>query len=196
MKDDEEFFQAARPLNAPTSRMSHSVSISFWITLFAAASLYAFVALSPRLARWTKLRNDFYGNQVRLVSLETRVRALDRIIDELESDPQFAAQVARMDFGAMRDGDEIIPVGSRLSLQWSATTPADPLPRMPARWYQPLVDRIARPGTVRSASLVVSALLVIFAFAGLHDANGRRLSVCVHAVRRVFLRFVRRYVNR
>ena len=178
---------------AAEPRLSCLVSISFWLTLLFSATLYASAALSPRLVTWQGLRSDFYANQVRLVQLESQVRELDRIADELESDPRFAAELARVDFRARRSGEVVIPVEDRLSLR--SLVPATPVGRPPveSRWYRAPAHRLAGSGGLRNAVLLTSALLLIAAFAILHDSHRFRLAVVAKAARDLLFRGIARY---
>jgi hypothetical protein len=145
------------------------VSLLFWLCLFLAGAMYAAVALSPKLLAWASLRDEHYGNQVRLVELEKQVKYLGRVVDALEDDPEFAAQLARVDFDASRPGDERITVDPSLSLDArDESRPRATVDR--TAWYLPLLRQFADRPEFRRALLTIAAALSIFSFAFLQEA--------------------------
>jgi hypothetical protein len=92
------------------------LSLAFWLCLLLAGGLYAAVALSPKILAHLHLKQKFYENQIRLVTLERQVQYLGKVVVALENEPDFAAELLRVDFDASRPGDERIAVDRSLSL--------------------------------------------------------------------------------
>jgi len=136
----------------------------FWLCLLFAAGLYAVVALTPGWSASLKLRDEYDRNQRQLVSLEQRTGYLRQVIEALETEPDFAAELARVDFDAARPGDERIPVGPDLVLHASPPKPTTTIPIDSHSWLWRFLEMGAHNRTARSAILSFSALLVLFAF--------------------------------
>lgn len=144
-------------------------SLLFWLCLVLAASMYGGVALAPKLLSWLTLKQEHYTHQVRLVELERKVKYLGRVVDAMENDAEFAAQLARVDFDAARPGDERIAVDPMLSLdarERPAATPA--LPRT-ASLLAPLLRQVTDRPELRRALLTIAAALILFAFTFLQE---------------------------
>ena len=150
------------------------VSLLFWLALLTAAVLYAAVALAPKYLAHLESRRAFRANQTRLVALQQNERYLQRTVAALESDPQFAAELARVDFNALRPGEEKIPVDSHLSLDARAEPELRVTnPRLP--WYAPLVTVAAENERLRRNLLIAAALVVLLAFTFLHESEAPRI---------------------
>lgn len=140
------------------------ISLLFWVCLLVAAGLFAAVALAPRLLTYLELRAEYESNQQQLVSLEQQVDSLRRVVAAFENEPEFTAELARIDFDASRPGDERIAVDRRLSLD------AGPRPARPVKssasfdWPRRPLSVIAHETIVRRTALVFAALLTIVAF--------------------------------
>jgi cell division protein FtsB len=102
------------------SSIEFGVSLSFWLALLTAAGLFAAVSLAPKLAAYLDVRDEHRAGQLRLLALERQQAELERVIDALKHDPQFAAELARLQFDAVRPGEEILPVDPSLSLNPNA----------------------------------------------------------------------------
>ena len=146
------------------------VSLAFWLVLFAAAGVYAAVALAPKFLAHAELEQHYVENQIRLVELERRNDHLARVADALAEDPDFATQLLRVDFDAVRPGEERIPVDPRFHLAVQGEAAPVVAPTLP--WYTPLVEILARDAGLRRRLLIGVAIAVVLAFAVLHDANG------------------------
>jgi cell division protein FtsB len=153
------------------------VSVAFWLCLFAAGSAYAGVALAPKLVAYLELRHQYVAGQTALVELERRNLHLERVTAALESDPQFAAELSRVNLDAARPGEERIAVDPSFHLE---ARPTDaPAESVEPAWYLPHVRRLAGDAKLRQRALIAAGVVVVLAFALLHDANGplaRRLS--------------------
>ncbi|MGE3313798.1 MAG: hypothetical protein AB7O26_01695 [Planctomycetaceae bacterium] len=165
--------RGANPLHAAAgaeTRYDWIASLAFWLCLVAAAGLFASVTLAPRLAAHLELKEEYQANQIELVGMESRMQYLEKVAEALKNDPQFAAEVARIDFDAARPGDERIAVDKTLSLSAPKYDP----PALPeaevAPWYAPIAETLARSAALRPLTLLVAAALVVVAFTFLHDA--------------------------
>ncbi len=143
------------------------VALAFWASLFAAAGLFALLALAPKLRTYRELSRDYDRLEHQLVSTERRTESLAKVADALEHDPQFAAELARVDFDSPSK-EERIAVGPQLSLSaWDsepATTPIDARPSPAAMLDGPLLSALADDRTVRLPLMAASSLLVLTAF--------------------------------
>jgi cell division protein FtsB len=172
--------------NAPTLR-AWLTSLLFWFAVLAAAGMYALVALSPKVLAWQEERARWRENQERLVWLERKVDYLKQVAQALESDPEFAAELARIELNASRPGDERLPVEGPLTLaadndrrsevggRRSALPSSDlrPLPsaiRLPPSTLREFAEDAER----RRWTLVAAAVLVVIAFTFLQDSPARR----------------------
>src|SRR5579872_2877833 len=84
-------------------------SLTFWASLGLAAVLFAALALAPKLRTYRDLRLEYEERQRALVSQEQRHDYLARVAEALINDADFAAEMARIDFG-VADSEEHIPV--------------------------------------------------------------------------------------
>lgn len=169
------------------------VSLSFWLTLLCAAVLYAGVALSPRLLAHIELQRRFYESQVRLVQLERQAEQLARVVQALHTEPDFAAELARVDFDAVRPGEEHIPVEPELALDTRTSAAPSPLPAATLPWYAPLVKQPAENHQLRNALLVAAAVLVLFGFTCLHESHADQLRLGAGLIRSGAVAVIRRY---
>ena len=144
-------------------------SLLFWLCLVLAATMYGVVALAPKLLSWLTLKQEHYTHQVRLVELERKVKYLGRVVDAMENDADFAAQLARVNFDAARPGDERIAVDPMLSLDArDRPTAAPALPRT-ASLLVPLLRQVTDRPDLRRALLTIAAALILFAFTFLQE---------------------------
>lgn len=146
------------------------VSLLFWLVLLTAGGCYAAVALAPKLVVWRDWDRRHRENQLELVALESRCTQLEQVIAALKHDPQFAAEMVRLEFDALAPGEEVIPVGRALALQPPAQ---EPVPRSHVAWEvgDPWLSALASEPTLRRVLLVSAAILVLAAFTFLQDGN-------------------------
>ena len=168
------------------------VSLSFWLCLLTAAGMYASVSLAPKFLTYLTLRHQHATNRVELVRLQRQVHYLSKVGEALENEPDFAAELARIDFDAARPGDERIPVDRTLSLDARAE-PDQELPAVTLPWYTPLVELLAGHRRLRTVTLVAAALLTLFAFTFLHDSQARQIHTTTETLRSSLRCFARRY---
>jgi cell division protein FtsB len=104
------------------------VSLLFWMLLLTAAMLFAAVSLAPKLVTVRSLSLQHHHQQLRLLHLEQQTEQLERVVLALEQDPQFSAEIARLEFDAQRPGEELLPVDDRLQLSPVGQTVWKPVP--------------------------------------------------------------------
>lgn len=169
------------------------VSLLFWLCLFCAVLLYGSVALAPKFLTYLELHNVYYNTQVRLVGLERQVEYLGKVAAALEAEPEFAAELARIDFDATKPGDRRILVQAGLCLD--AREPGDLATPPPAAlpWYTPLVRRLAEDQQLRRSALLVAAIITIASFTFLQDVQRRETSEGRGPVRQAARRLLARY---
>jgi hypothetical protein len=95
-----ELIETSEPTTAEPAQVSQSVgsffmSVSFWLTLTVAGIMYAAVSLSPKLAAWINVRQQYVTNATRLSQLEDEVDYLERVAEALKTDPEFAKRLIR-----------------------------------------------------------------------------------------------------
>ena len=145
------------------------MSLAFWLTLLVAAGLFGAVSLSPKLAAYLSLQDRYYAQQLELVQLEQQQRELERVITSMKEDPQFAAELARLEFDAVRPGEEILSVDSALTLDPKTPTAKPVIARAPEAAIKPWVTLLAERQPLRIGLLGCAALLVLLAFGWLQD---------------------------
>ena len=139
-------------------------NLAFWFCLIAAAGIYAVVALSPKVLAYVRLQNECYANQVRLVSLERQVQYLGSVAAALKSEPEFAAELARVEFDAVRPGDERIPVDRHLSIDAPVRKPVPNALSAQTSWTEMLLEPFAHHRTIRLTLLAIAGAIVLTAF--------------------------------
>lgn len=162
-------------------RFGWILSVLFWLALLFAAALYGVVALSPKLLTWLEYRQRWQKKQEQLVAMERKVHYLKRVAKALETDPEFQAEVARIELDASQPGDERIPVDRELALQ--AVTPEPTFrPDPPDVWYAFPLRLFAENEPLRRILLGGAVLTVLFAFAYLHESQIGRIRRTAGAV--------------
>jgi len=175
------------------SRFGWIISLTFWIFLFIAASLFAAVVLAPRYLSYLNLRNEFLTTQVQLVSLENQVEYLRQIAHSLEHDPEFRSEVARVDFDAVRPGEERIAIAPELALDVPQWNPNQKIPIASHFWYEPMLRVLSENQKVRSSILLSAAAIVILSFTFLHESQSQQLETVTKSTRNMMGSFLSRY---
>jgi hypothetical protein len=169
------FEESVEMIHKPTGDNSDSAeagfrpfaALAFWCCLLLAAGLFAVLSLAPKLRSYRDLAQEYDTLERRLVSTERRTESLSQVADALEHDPQFAAELARINFDA-RDADERILVGPQLSLAaWDSPAPLDDVHNRPATgalWDGPLLETLSNDRTVRRPLMAASSILLLCAF--------------------------------
>lgn len=151
-----------------------AISLTFWLMLLAAAALFALVSLAPKLATFLALRDQSLAQQHELVQLEREQAELERVIAALEHDPLFAAEMARMEFDAVRPGEEILAVDSDLILTPNKSSPSVQ-PMIATSPWRPWVGILAEFQPLRWLLLAAAAVLVLIAFGWMQEKSEQRI---------------------
>lgn len=148
---------------------SVGVSLAFWMCLLASGGCFAVVALAPKYIQWQRLNEQFAVNQHHLVAVEQRTLQLRQVVAALEEDPAFVEELARVEFDAIRPGEEVIPVEPALQLDARMTANrVAPMHGILPGW-QTWLAQLAAHQELQSVLLLTSAVLVIAAFTWLHE---------------------------
>jgi len=145
------------------------ISLAFWLSLLLSASCFAAVALAPKLLDAVTTDAEYQQNQTLLVALEQQVSYLERVRDALENDREFAAELARVDFDVARAGDERIAVDPAMSLDAAPSVSSSVNAGRQLYAYVPLLELLARDQAVRTALLILAAIVTLAAFTFLHE---------------------------
>lgn len=150
------------------------VSLLFWLSLVVATLMFAAVGLSPKVLERLRLTEQYQANQLRLVQTELQNDQLERVLDAIKRDKEFAAEMTRIEFDAMRQDEEIIPVDPALRLSpRDLTTPHSPAV-IPAAWYRPLLVPFAENDLLRRNLLIAAAITVVVSFTWLQPTRSRQ----------------------
>jgi hypothetical protein len=148
-------------------------SLAFWFCLAFSAAILATVFLSPRLRTYRDLKRQYDGFERELIASEGDVDYLHRVVDALQHDPDFAAELARADF-SVSGSEERIAVAPALRLggirkpaESVALDTSRPIPRNVLD--TPLLDSLSDNRSVRTSLLGAASLLVLVAFTLLCD---------------------------
>jgi hypothetical protein len=141
-------------------------SLAFWVSLFAAAGLFAAATLSGQFLEAGRREDSLDAETHRVEELALEIHRLELEIRALETDSDYIAAVARRTLS--RDD-----AGTSSQAATPASAPASPA-MFPATdrsivgiWMQ----RIAGDGLLRSRLLMGAAALVLFGFTFLHERS-------------------------
>lgn len=168
----------------------------FWACLAIAAVLYAPCVLAGRIVAWSDLQQKYLRNQADLVASQQHVQHLQRVASALETDPEFAAQVARTEFGAAPAGTQVIPLPAELNNDPRIPPPPTPAEPPDEPWYVPTLRLIAADPPLRRNLLIAAAAVFLFGFLVFRDrppvsAGGGGPSPPHGIVRTLFGRYLR-----
>ena len=147
-----------RPLPPSALPLPTFLDLAFWPALVLAGGLFALAALSPGAAEWRDVRQRLAVADARAAALRAEVDGLSRVSAALRTDPAFAAEVARLDLGLLREGADRLAVPAAPPPVALAPPPAAPA----ARW--PLIDAVAEDRRLRTGLAVAAAVLASLAF--------------------------------
>ena len=181
---------------AVSSPRSWGVSILFWLSIVLAMTLYGAVALSPKLLQWRRLKVEKYNNQVKLVTLEWQVKYLKRVVRAFAHDPDFAAEQARVDFGASRPGEERIAVDPSLTLDSRTSQPVFPKANAKLPWYADTLEMLSTHDGLRHACLLSAAIVTVVSFTFLQESSVEGFKKFVQDVCHIADRATARYRTR
>ena len=158
------------PAQVPQSVGSFFMSVSFWFALTVAGSMYAAVALSPKLAAWINVRQQYVTNATRLIQLEDEVDYLERVAEALKTDPEFAKRLIRANQNPGSQETQFIPVSKGLLFGGSETKEYT-VPEVVRPAFAKIVFHLASHEQHRTWLLAGSAGLTLLAFTLLNDAG-------------------------
>ena len=170
------------------------VSLLFWLSLLVAVALFGAVSLSPRILQQSRLSHEFETNQVQLIQIEQQNEQLQKVLQAIKQDKEFAAEMTRIEFDAVRKDEEVISVDSRLRLSPAAMV-APPTPIHPRVWYEPFLIPLSEDDEIRRNLLLTSATLIIVSFTWLQPGSARRLARPVGACHSVWSAIRSRYIQ-
>jgi hypothetical protein len=172
------------------------VSLLTWGGLVLAGALFASATLAPRWQALQELRSRYAENQHRLVRLDRQAEELERVIEALESDPQFATELVKLEFSASRRGDESIPVRPELQLGVDPM-PVSPPPDTRSSTVVHLATFasgwLATHKVMRATMLVFAAVVGLVSLLGLTNEQAAAVRRTVAALRTAAGRFRDRY---
>lgn len=143
---------------------SWTISVLFWLALLAAVSVYALVALSPKLLTYLELRQEHQAHQVQLVRVEHQIDDLREIAVSLKQDPDFVRKLANVEFGAARPDEEHIPVDEPLQISIRDNDPVFEPSAESQTWLRSAIRPFATHRQLRGTTLLFAAGMLIFAF--------------------------------
>lgn len=161
---------AAEPVQVSQSVGSFFMSVSFWLTLTVAGTMYAAVALSPKFAAWINVRQQYVTNATKLAQLEDEVDYLERVAEALKTDPEFAKRLIRANQNPGSHETEFIPVSKGL-LFGGAEAKEYTVPEVVRPAFAKVVFHLASHEQHRTWLLAGSAGLTLLAFTLLNDAG-------------------------
>ncbi|MEI7699808.1 MAG: hypothetical protein WCK86_08440 [Planctomycetia bacterium] len=173
------------------------ISLAFWCSLAAAASVYAAVALSPKFVVWIDVRQQHRDNALRLHELEQQVDYLERVVQTLKTDPEFARRVAESGNTAPTVAAEAnVPTPRDGSTEFESVLDSS---AAKTQLLSPdslvVIRRIASEHKLRSALLTGSAAVTLFAFTLLNEAGGSLVISAFSAIIGTLKSLFRRYVR-
>ena len=185
--------RTASPRSAPETISGLIVSLLFWVSLLSAAFLFAAVSLSPKMLETMRLQDDYDATQFRLVQVEQQNEQLQRVVDAIRQDPDFATEMTRIEFDAVRKGEEIIPVDPELRLSPRDLTQMRTPALIPRAWYRPFLVPFAENDSFRLSLLGTAAVLVIVSFTWMQPSTARQIARPVGACQSFFQAVRARY---
>ena len=171
------------------------VSLLFWFSLLLAAGLFTGVALAPKLAETLRLQDLYSVNQRKLVSVERQNEQLQWVVEAIQTDKEFAAEMTRIEFDAVRSDEEIIPVATDLKLEPRGIETPRAQPVMPRAWSRPWLTLLTEHDSLRSGLLGAAAVLVIVSFTWFQPASADRIAKQVRFGRTAWQSLRNRYVQ-
>ncbi len=171
------------------------VSALFWPCLATGIALGTAAALAPRVVVWSKLHQQYLDGQAELVVRQQQVQQLERVVHALERDPQFAAELARVELGAWAAGSERIALPAALGFdpRVSHSEPTVAVVRTP--WYVPWAELVATNATLRVRLLVAAGALVVAAFVLLQGGVVDAVTESARSGRGIVRVLLRRYLR-
>jgi len=156
-------------------------SLAFWCCLGLSIAILATVFLAPRFRTYRDLKRQYDGLERELIAAEGRVDYLQKVVDALQHDSQFAAELARSDFGP---SGPVVGKEERIAVPPALNLKSEPMsavamsaeadrPFSQSVLDTPLLDTFADDRAVRSSLLGAASFLVLVAFTLLCDKRPR-----------------------
>ncbi len=190
---------------AESSTGSLIVSLSFWCSLMAASLMYAAVSLSPRLEEWLTARDQYASNAQRLHVLENEVDYLERVVDAMKKDPEFARRMSEQiqlspspvsesgfEPTTVAAPDGTLPASVVSQTIEQPRLPSAALPKELRKW---ILDLATKP-ELRTWLLSVAAGLTLLAFTLLNESGKAIVLAVFGTIGSVFRGVTSRYFRR
>jgi len=178
------------PVRVSASAGSFLVSVAFWLSLAAAIVIYASVALSPKLANWITVRQQYFTNAARLKELEDEADYMESVVAALKADPDFAMRLARQNAGSA--GFRIDASSARPEATTQIQQAATPVPLRHPRVVQ-AIFHLATHQQHRRWLSITSAMLVLIGFTFLNESGAGMVRAMVDSGIRGVTFVIRRY---
>ncbi len=169
-----------KPEMASQTAGSLLMSTVFWLTLMIAAGMYATVSLSPKLAEWILVKQQYSQNATRLQQLEDDADYLERVAAALTSDPEFARRLVRAAQNPA-ENSEFVPVSQDLMFGGSAKEAKVPSPVVRPE-VAALIFHFAADQQHRQWLLISATGLTLLAFTLMNDAGAGMLMAVIRSV--------------
>jgi hypothetical protein len=160
---------ADEPTKATQTVGSALMSVAFWLVLLVSAMMYAAVSLSPKLADWICVRQQYASNAFRLKQLEDEADYLERVAAALRSDPEFARRLVRAS-QMPPENSKFVPVSQDLIFGGIPVPDQEP-PQVIRPAIASLVFHLAGHQQHRTWLIICAAALTLLAFTLLNDAG-------------------------
>ena len=192
-----ELIETSEPASEESAMISQTagsllISLAFWMSLLIAATMYAAVALSPKLADWINVRQQYLSNAMRLQELEDEADYLERVAAALKSDPDFAGHLVRANQNSGEHDSEFVPVSHDLLFGGSVRKSyEEPVVVQPA--VASLVYHLASHEKHRHWLLAAAAGLTLTAFTLMNEAGAGILTTSLSTTLKIFTALTQRY---
>ncbi|MEZ6045352.1 MAG: hypothetical protein R3C11_07160 [Planctomycetaceae bacterium] len=152
------------------------VSLLFWVSLLAAAMIFAALVLSPKLEVYWSLQAEEQQNKERLIALQDEVGYLQNVVQALQHDPEFQAELARIELQAAAPAQETEVLDLHLSIAAAPTMEASPQEQLEEQegWVVNQNRSLVADQQLRNKLYLILAGLVLFSFVFLQDNSGTK----------------------
>jgi hypothetical protein len=180
----------AHPTRVSASAGSFLVSVAFWLSLATAVVIYASVALSPKLANWITVRQQYFTNAARLKELEDEADYMESVVAALKADPDFAMRLARQNAGSADFRIDAPTANSKATSEIQQV--AVPVPLRHPQVVQAIFHLATHQEHRRWLSMT-SALLVLIGFTFLNESGAGMVRAAADSGIRGVSHVIRRY---
>lgn len=146
------------------------MSVAFWLSLLMSVLMYAAVSLSPKLADWINVRQQYASNAVCLAQLEDEADYLERVAAALKSDPEFVQHLVGAEKSSPSQDADLVPVTQDFLSEESTRSVQEPTHVIQPRLAN-LVFHLSSDRRHRTWLLVCATGLTLLAFTLLNDAG-------------------------